>query len=297
MASPDKAPSAAQQKAAEAVRDYFRKNRISIEEDDVEEGNIRLFITYRDDRDVLDEEPGPATIALRERITKDLRELSTLVYVASEYVDEWLHLHATIRRSPRKPKPDQVKNLLESVKAGVPDVISNHQRVRGSGVHYFRNEPSGIEFWTDVSSRIGDRRAALRWDLVGNSVDGWNLVLHWGVHRYERPARFKKLTAKIILAALGEILNRLTDPLDCFGYTIQARDADGTFAVDKLTAKRLRAEFSSWQVLDRDGVTLRMRGQINRYVFVNNLNGRVVEAAAGQPMPEEVKPIDIKCSQ
>lgn len=50
-----------------------------------------------------------------------------------------------------------------------------------------------------------------------------------GVHTAYRLAKFKKLTPKIILAELKRITDKLSDPLDCFGHTIIAKDENGRF--------------------------------------------------------------------
>ena len=49
------------------------------------------------------------------------------------------------------------------------------------------------------------------------------------MHTAYRLAKFKKLTPKIILAELKRITDKLSDPLDCFGHTIIAKDENGRF--------------------------------------------------------------------
>ena len=284
-------PNKTQQKVAEQVRAYL-KPRLGIDDDEVgSDGTIRL--TASDRRSAGDDEPAPEVIASMRAHAKALRALSPYVFVSTEHVDEWVHLSVLVKTVTRKDRPETAAQEINcGLKAKFPEAVSKHPKTHSIDI----NMPYGFDGRLTVETRVegpyGRRTVDLGWKLLGDSTEGWVLSVKWGEHKITRPATFKKLTAGIILKQLETLLARLKDPLDAMGWTVNVQAPDGFM----MTGKR-RQCFGLFQVLD--GETGEMKSPVwadkrdLTILLINNFSGKEIRVGVGQPIPEEVKPIEI----
>ena len=256
-----------------------------------EDGAIVISLSERDERDIYDERPSVEMKSWGSALAGALREVSYLAFVTTEYVDEWVNLTVTIRATPRKTRPAEITNLTEKVIQGLPDTIAKHPVVTGVHKRYYRCEQDGVEVRTDLNSPIGKRSAALTWELLGDSLQGWTLVTRWGTHKATRPAVFKKLTPKIILTELDRITVRMSDPMDCLGHVINIKNDDGAFAMTG--NRRNRQTFSEYSVLSKDGSLIRGQYQGKNILFTNNLTGAETWLREGDEYPEHLRSIKL----
>lgn len=291
-------PTTAQKKAAALVRSYLRSTRLikEVDEDEVEDdGVIRIELSHRDASDVDNKEPSrDVKDQFKAHVTK-LRELSPLVFVAQEHVDEWVHLTIRVRPTKRKPRPQLIPKLDAKILDRMPQSIAQHPRVtalmlnsrcplRGLGK---------VEVSTDVDSNHGDQRlvSVLQWDLRGDTVAGWDLVVSWGCHRIRRPATFKKLVPKIILSQLQKILDHLDDPLDCLGHTIRLKkDGGWIWPLDGVAHE----VFEEREVLVRDDKTVLAPYGAQKVVVINNLTGATTELSPGDEYPQHLRALNLR---
>lgn len=290
-----KAPTAAQKKAADLVRGYFRNKRLDIEEDEVnDDGHIVLFHSDRESASY--DEPSARMREQYQTYVAELRDLAPLVFVFREYVDEWIHLTVTIRDKARKPRPEPIQNLDVKLLERMPESILKHSKVEKVRRREYRAEYSGLEAVTSIPGKYSGMflRADLTWDLRGNTVDGWELIVNWGCHRVRRDANFKKLTPKIILEQLAKITDLLDDPMDCLDYTIHVKQ-DGTYIpVWTMNPGPKKPEtYSLYQVTARDEVSLRAPQGGTEVVFINNLTRETTELPVGERIPDKLKPLSI----
>lgn len=288
-------PTKAQKDAAEAVRKYLKSKGITPEEDDTgTDGIITIEVSERDERDIANETPGAAIRARMADHTKALRELSPLVFVAEDTCDEWVNLSIRMRAKPRQPRPSEIPKLAEKVIEGLPESITSHPRVTGAHRREYRCEYDGVEVRTNIPCDIGKRKADLTWELTGSSVTGWELITHWGIHKASRPAKFKRLTPKIILAELKRITDQLDDPMRCLGYTINAKRNGYVVLVP---SKSGPVNYYKHDSTERDGFTIRIPNSVADPSAVlrisDNLTSEVFERRAGETFPNQLKPLSL----
>lgn len=283
---------AGQKAAVEKVRAYLKAARLTPEDDETRNDGTHVFtVADRDDRDVGEESPGKDIREQFAGYVKALRELSPLAFVGTECVDEWVHLTVTIRPTPRKVKPEEIPRLTDKMMEQLPESILRHPRVTKVFRHVYRDRGSGVEVRTDIPSPIGKRSAVLEWAFTGSSIDGWVLTMRWGVHFCSRPATFKKLTPKILLDMLDRILQRLDDPLDCLGWTIEATNENGSFL--RRPGGSHRATFWEAEVTTSVG-NVRCPPGASSVVWTNLLTGQSAYLNGGEKIPDNLKPLDVK---
>jgi hypothetical protein len=280
----------AQEEAERLARDYIGRHGLGLEDDEVQaDGTVTLHTSNRDERDIQD---GYPNVDMRNGFAKHveaLRALSPLIYVFCKYVDEWVNLTVTIRSTPRKPRPSEIPKLVEKVIDGLPDEITQRPQVTHVWPHSYQGRSSGVEVRTNIPSPIGRWSAVLTWDLDGDTMNGWELVVQWGDHTARRPAEFKKLTPKIILAELARITAKLDDPLNCLGHTINVRGEDGCFLMTGNGQER--RTYTNYNVTARGEAKIQMPDSWKVAVFTNNFTHEVTELHPGDPLPEHLKTI------
>lgn len=279
-----------QQKVAEQVRAYLQ--RLGIDDDEVgSDGTIRL--TTSDRRSAGDDEPAQEIIDSMRAHARAIRALSPYAFVSTEHVDEWVHLSVLVKTVARKDKPKvDAHEITCGLKAKFPECISKHPKTRSVDVDMPFGFDGRITVRTLVEGPHGKRSINFGWKLSGDATEGWVLLVEWGEHKIKRPATFKKLTDGIVLKQLETLLARLKDPLDATGWTINVKTPDGF-----MMTGRHRQCFGLWQVLDRE--TDKMKSPVwadkrdLTILLINNFSGKEIRASVGQPVPEEVKPIEI----
>jgi hypothetical protein len=279
-----------QQKVADAVRAYMRSKHLSIEEDEIDsDDTIRLGTSDR--RSAGDDEPPQDIIDSMRAHVRALRTLSPFIFAGTENVDEWAHLNITVRATKRKDRPEgDVCKITDTLKKRFPESVSKHPKTRSIDISIPCGFDGRLTVDTLVEGRYGRQSIVFGWQMAGNSKDGWWLVVQWGDHKVSRPAKFKKLTANVVLKQLEMLLAQLADPLDAMGWTINVRTPGGF----RMTGGgRHKENFGLWQVTDKDKNTLRTYVADATIVFINNFSGKEIRAGVGQPVPEEVKPITI----
>lgn len=279
-----------QQKVAEQVRAYLQ--RLGIDDDEVgSDGTIRL--TASDRSRAGDDEPSPEIIDSMRAHARAIRALSPYAFVSTEHVDEWVHLSVLVKTVARKDKPKvDAHEITCGLKAKFPECISKHPKTRSVDVDMPFGFDGRITVRTLVEGPHGKRSINFGWKLSGDATEGWVLLVEWGEHKIKRPATFKKLTDGIVLKQLETLLARLKDPLDATGWTINVKTPDGF-----MMTGRHRQCFGLWQVLDRE--TDKMKAPVwadkrdLTILLINNFSGKEICPGVGQPVPEEVKPIEI----
>lgn len=119
----------------------YTRPRLTVEEEGrVLDGVFRIATSDRDDADVYDGRPSAETREQFRTYAKELRDLSPLVYVTWEEVDEWINLIITVRSTPRKQRPAEIPKLEEKVIMGLPAEIMRHPVCRGLHVRRARRD-------------------------------------------------------------------------------------------------------------------------------------------------------------
>lgn len=275
------------------VRSYFRRTDLQIEEDEVatdpdNRGAIRIYTSDRDSAG--DDEPP---LWLKKKFQAHMaavRELSPHVFASLEVIDEWIGMTVYIRKEKRQAKPESAFRLEGAVVAAMPGAIVDHPRVRHCQNDHSRNFDGTVVACTDLQSPIGKRRAILGWSLIGTTLEGWRLKVEWGVHTLERPAKFKKLGASMIVRALNQILEQLSDPLDIFGWEITAKK-DGDWI--RNMGGRNKETFYTFSVTEKGADKLRCPYNGDELFFENRYSGEILTAKVGETLPEVVKPVTI----
>jgi hypothetical protein len=283
-------PTSKQEFAANAARNYLRQ-RGGVEEDAINEEKqcIEIGTSYRESAG--DDEPSEQ---LRKEVAahvKALRELSPLVYVSTEEIDEWIHLTARVKDKPRKDKPELMKDLAKVVLDRLPESVSKHPKSRFIGQEYSRNYCGTIAVLTEVTYTYGKRSVRLGWQLDGDTTNGWKLRVEWGDHRIVRPAKFKKLTPATVLDQFDKLLARLEDPLGAMGWTINVL-INGDYI--KNLSGRVRESFDLYTVTDKARTVVVSCRQGTHVEFTNNYSGKTIKVAVGEPLPAEVLPVNIE---
>lgn len=289
--APKLKPTAAQEKAAVAVREYMKKHHLQIECDEVESDahfapnqQISISVSERDGAGY--ESPSMQLLERMRTHTLALRELSPLIYTSVESVDEWRTVTARIRVKRRQPRPTEVKNLLDLVKDRMPESITQHKCVRRLSRHH-TNDLDGVVV---ISTTVLDRYQAQRdvyfgWRTEGSEAKGWTLLVRLGQREIRRKATYKKLTATIVLQLLDKLLRKLSDPLDVMGWRIRAL-VGKDYVLN--ASKRQPEDFYSFSVLDATKKKVVSSRGCTHVEFTNEYNGKCITLAVGELLPDEL---------
>jgi hypothetical protein len=278
-------PSKAQLAAQVRILDYLSEHDRQIDEHETSpEGIITITTTTRDESDTGDEEPNEAAVRTERLFARELLGLSRHVFVDMEAIDEWIDLTIKIRPTTRQPKPKHNNNLPEKVQEGLWSSITHHDRVKLIASNPNTQKVGAIEIHTDIEGRYGSFSIPLTWDIKGDTIEGWDLIVEWGRHSITTPLKDKTLDATLINDLLADILHKLTDPLDAFSWTFNGKK-DGSF-LTKWDAGKVKESYSQRVILSDAGKVRHNRA--DTIIATNPLTNEVLELKIGDTFPERL---------
>jgi len=255
---------------------------------------VRLYVTDR--HSAGDEHPPKTMMDYFHNVADEVRKVSPLAYVVVSQVDEWATMTVRVRVKPRQPQPALAKDLGKEIIAKLPESIRLDNRVTYVGLDHSIHHLGCVAVKTTKEGRYDFHWLRLYWDLEGNLVDGWRLKVQWGEHTIERPAKFKKLTAGIILQQLAILIGQLIDPLDGGDWRFWLRNEQGSYKLDRRGDKLDHDRHQVFNQARRNGANygpklVQAREPYDTAVFSNLMTNETFVRKNGDDWPRQVDPL------
>lgn len=268
-----------QKDAAAKLQKYIAGSLAVMEEETELEDAFRFNFSVREEAGT--DEPGEKTIELARKIAAEVLDLSRLIFLSSEFVDEWVCFTAFVRSYERKVKPSTkgitADNIQNAIRQNMPTLF-RHRNLLSCTCHGATGSWLGVITFCFMSKSHFEKPCLdLKWSVTGNQREGYKLTVCWGRHVCSCDVNVEALTTTHVLRKLQRLLIHFHDPGDA---------VDWRFRVDGKIAS-VHAAF------ERDGSDEYAVADVELH---NPYNGRTLQVRKGEALPAAARQIIIQAA-